>query len=819
MAGRSLGVLTLDLIARVGGFVSGMNQAERVANTKLRAIEKRAQAFGRTLGTVFGVSLAGAITGSIAAIGQAIDRMDELRDASIRLGVGVETLSAYRYAAQQTGTDIEALSKGLKILAKNAADAVEVGEGRNIFKALNIEVLDTAGNLKQLDALIPDIADRFAALQDGTQKAALAQELFGKSGLDLIEFLNQGSQGLSDMTDRAKELGLVFGQDAADQADLFNDTVQEAKDAVAGLAQGVAIELLPTLIELVAEFRDFASDGDNAKVIAENLAGVLKGLAEIAGGVVGIFEILGATLRGVYADLQALDQLGDATQKAFRLDIEGARESVRLAKQFRAEAAAASGEIQDVLDRADPAKRRQGPIPITPVDSLFQVPGAPNRFSAVPTVTTDFSGRVPKGSGVNDKALARALAGITDKPKKSGGGKSDAQKDAEALAKAINQMTDAQREWQAELDGTGNKITDEYAKRLAEITEKAEDFTRDGIPAAKVAEFRTEMEALALAIKDKETAAYLEEFANETAKMVAGAEGVSTATLEYADAMKALNKELAEGLISQSLYEERSVALAKVRDQNAMQVLSDIQSQRDQLGLTAEQQDTYNKLIYAGVDANSALGQAIIEANHELFAQMEATSLQVEAMDALRDTARGFFSDLKDGLEEGKSAWDILKDSVDSFADALYDIIINNLVKKALGEDGSTSGGSGGGWISSLFGSLFGAGGSGGSSAGGSDFMSAFGGSYAIGGYARPGGIYEVNERQPELLSMKGKTFLMMGADGGMVSSGPVDNSRRGDVNLSIIQNFASPTESKTATQAAKDAAVENQRMLARNGK
>jgi TP901 family phage tail tape measure protein len=105
----------------------------------------------------------------------AIDQADAIRDLSIRIGTSTETLSAYGYAATQTGTDIESLGRGLKILAKNVAAGLDSTSAQaGLFKQLGITVTDAGGQLKNMSELIPEIADKFKSLEDGTTKAALA---------------------------------------------------------------------------------------------------------------------------------------------------------------------------------------------------------------------------------------------------------------------------------------------------------------------------------------------------------------------------------------------------------------------------------------------------------------------------------------------------------------------------------------------------------------------------------------------------------------------------------------------------------------------
>lgn len=315
MSSRALGSLTLDLIVKTGAFVQGMTSAERQANKSLSAIEKRAYAFGQALGKAIrvGTVAAGAALGALAiAVNKAIDNADAIRDLSIRIGIGTETLSEYAYAARQTGTDIDGLGRGLKILAKNAAEAADATSGKGkLFEALGVNVKDAEGNLKQLDILLPEVADKFKLLEDGTTKAALAQELFGKSGLELTEFLNQGSKGLDDMAQKARALNIVISEDTAKAADEFNDQLGDLKAAGEGLSTQIAAELLPRLIELVKGVNQFVADGGNAVKIADAIGTAFDALSKVWGIFAKTQEIINAgfgTMIGLMASAVTIAQ-------------------------------------------------------------------------------------------------------------------------------------------------------------------------------------------------------------------------------------------------------------------------------------------------------------------------------------------------------------------------------------------------------------------------------------------------------------------------------------------------------------------------------
>lgn len=308
----------------MANFESDMGRAARIAEKNFRQIERDGKKMhdqmvrdAKRIGVAIGTGLtvaAGAIT---AMTKSAIDNADAMRDMSIRVGVSTETLSAYNYAATQTGTNMESLGKGLKILAKNAADAINpTNEYAKVFDALGIKVTDSGGKLRSLSELIPEIADRFKVMEDGTTKAALAQSLFGRAGLEMTEFLNQGSAGLEKFSERAAELGLIVDSQTAVAADNFNDTLGDLKAVSQGYALHLARELLPDLQSLADRFTDTATEGNKVKEMAEGTAQFLRGLATVAHIVSSAFEIAGASMATLTAQ-------GVAYTKMLRGDLAG----------------------------------------------------------------------------------------------------------------------------------------------------------------------------------------------------------------------------------------------------------------------------------------------------------------------------------------------------------------------------------------------------------------------------------------------------------------------------------------------------------------
>lgn len=234
-------------------------------------------------GALGGLTAALSVGGLVAFAKSTIDAADNINDLSQRIGIGVRDLATWQLAAEQSGTSLESVARGVKALSKNL---VENGDA---FRAAGITATDANGALVQL-------ADIFAAMPDGIEKTTLAVELFGKAGMDMIPLLNQGSKGLAETQAKAAAYAEKLAE-LAPKADAFNDALAEL-----GLTgKSVAIDALLPLVEgltgLVAFFKDATSGavglGKALDFLAEKtdseLLGAASYLAKQAGrsGVVG----------------------------------------------------------------------------------------------------------------------------------------------------------------------------------------------------------------------------------------------------------------------------------------------------------------------------------------------------------------------------------------------------------------------------------------------------------------------------------------------------------------------------------------------------
>lgn len=285
-----------------------MAQLEK-ANKRLEKFDRRAEISAGKIAK--GVAVAAAAAGvafagmALRAV-QAADDMGKLAQSS---GIAVESLSQLEYATSLSGTSLDELTIGMNKLTKQAVEAAKgSSSAAKAFAAIGVSVKNADGSMKGTEQLMLDVADRFSQIEDGAAKAALAQELFGKSGTKLIPFLNQGRAGIEALKNEADKLGLTITGKAAKAAEEFNDNLDRIKFTAKGLANQAAQQLLPVFGAMAERFAQTATEGGAMDFAVKALSVTLKTLVSTGVIVTSIFQQLGRVVYGVAAAIVRVAQ-------------------------------------------------------------------------------------------------------------------------------------------------------------------------------------------------------------------------------------------------------------------------------------------------------------------------------------------------------------------------------------------------------------------------------------------------------------------------------------------------------------------------------
>lgn len=236
-----------------------------------------------------GLAAFGGMAMQFARSGDAIAKMSK------RTGVSVEALSALSFAAEQSGSNVGALEKGLRKMSRTIVNAAS---GEKTY----VDALKMAGvTVQELQGLSPEdqfkrIADGIAAIADPTLRSAAAQEIFGRSGAELIPLMAGGSKAIDALMREAQNLGLVMSGEDAAAAEEFTDAMnrlwRQVKMVTFQIGAAVAKAMGPFLDRakaIVAKVIEWVKQNRELVATAFRVTAIITGIGAaltIAGGII-----------------------------------------------------------------------------------------------------------------------------------------------------------------------------------------------------------------------------------------------------------------------------------------------------------------------------------------------------------------------------------------------------------------------------------------------------------------------------------------------------------------------------------------------------
>lgn len=269
-----------DLKSRLGDALGGLKE---LGGKVLSAVKTGLLAAG--------AAAVGAVTGLTALVLKSAASADELVELSDKTGLSVEQLQELQYIGEQTGTSMETVTGSLAKLVRSMASA-ETGTGgaADAFAALGVPVTDANGELRDSQAVFGDVLDALQAIENPTERDALAMALFGKSAQELNPLIDAGSQGMADMAAEANNLGAVMGGDTVNNLAALNDVVAGLKLGFQGVIGQLAGAFLPIFQTVAAAVQGFVSNPE-----------VQAGLQNIIGKITEFTTILAGALEQLLA--------------------------------------------------------------------------------------------------------------------------------------------------------------------------------------------------------------------------------------------------------------------------------------------------------------------------------------------------------------------------------------------------------------------------------------------------------------------------------------------------------------------------------------
>lgn len=235
------------------------------------------------------------VSGAIGAVTASMEAMNATSKLADRLNTDADSLEILRYAAEQTGGTFENLTGAVQDWNKNLAEAVRGSDTQATAMeklGLDAAALQTMDLTQQLGLL----ADGFQNVATTSEKMLIAEALFGGAGREMLNIIEDGSDGLNRFAAEAADLGLLMG-DSREKVEAASAAIAKMKSAWGALVNQVAVAVAPALA-----------------AIAEGMATVVSWFNRLfgMGGTPPVFSSIettaGAALKATRAEMAAAEE-------------------------------------------------------------------------------------------------------------------------------------------------------------------------------------------------------------------------------------------------------------------------------------------------------------------------------------------------------------------------------------------------------------------------------------------------------------------------------------------------------------------------------
>lgn len=285
MAGKSLGTLTIDLVAKTGGFQSGMDKAGRSSRTWRKQVESDAKLVGVALGSVALAATAAATSVGVAGFNLVKNTSKQITETdrwAKSLKMSTQNLLAWQFAAEKAGVSGDQMADIFKDIGDKIGDAVlnKSGEAVDALNALGLsaEKLSKATPDQQLLA----IGDALGKIGTNAEKTTILESL-GNDLSKLLPMFDNNNEKLQQFIALAKDYGVAPDPKSIDDLvkvnSLFEDMEAQAKGLKLEIASGLAKVNLDPLKDALGDVKKTLTD---PKVL-QGLSDLVTGVAQLAG--------------------------------------------------------------------------------------------------------------------------------------------------------------------------------------------------------------------------------------------------------------------------------------------------------------------------------------------------------------------------------------------------------------------------------------------------------------------------------------------------------------------------------------------------------
>ena len=278
--------------------IDTLNKAEKSAKDSAKEMEKLGKKAGE-MGKAVAVGVVAGVTALGAMVAKSVEATDRIDKMSQKMGMTSKGFQEWDYILGQNGISIDAMSAGMKTLT-NMTDGLMNGNKKaaETFGRLGLSMEDLKG--KSQEELFDITVKALQGVTDETERAAIANDILGRSGQELAPLLNAGAGAVDELRQKAHDLGIVLDEDAIQAGVKLGDTMDDVKKSFGTVVTKIGVEVMPIFQKLldwiirhmpeIQEIMDtvFTTIGDAIEWVTNNSKWLIPVLAGVLGGFVAL---------------------------------------------------------------------------------------------------------------------------------------------------------------------------------------------------------------------------------------------------------------------------------------------------------------------------------------------------------------------------------------------------------------------------------------------------------------------------------------------------------------------------------------------------
>ena len=313
-----------DKALKIGLILSATDKMSRIVDQAVNKSTNRMNAFQKSIsntgskfqkiGAVIAASGAALTTGLFVNVDNMAEKAKQIQFASERIGLSSSEYQKLSYAASKGLLDLTAFETSMARLYKNQVAAASGNKKLEAsFKAAGVSVRTADGRLKTGSEIILELSDNFKKAPNGVAKTAIAMQLFGRSGKDIIPILNKGSEAIKEYGKDFEYFGNLLTDSQLKQFAQYRAAMSKNKLAMVGVKTILATTLIPIFIEYAQKMANIAKSIatwiNNNKSLAQTIIMGAAGLGIFLSALGTFIVIFGTLMKSISVGIQIFSGL------------------------------------------------------------------------------------------------------------------------------------------------------------------------------------------------------------------------------------------------------------------------------------------------------------------------------------------------------------------------------------------------------------------------------------------------------------------------------------------------------------------------------